>query len=196
IRDASDNRSSLDGVMCELYQATYKRGRGFTFEDFWGAARRAANGRSFDDFYRRYIDGREPYPWSDAMRTIGLRIERDSAPRLGVATAPDAAGAARVTDVAPGSAGALAGVRTGDVIVKVGEVDVKDIQFGAQFRQTYSGKPAGTPLPIVVQRAGETLTLAGQLTYSPGAPRITEDPSASARAKRLRNGILRGTTDR
>jgi predicted metalloprotease with PDZ domain len=196
IRDASDNRGSLDGVMRELYQTTFRRGKGFTFEDFWGAVRRAANGRSFDDFYRRYIDGREPYPWSEAMRTIGLRIERDSAPRLGVSTAPDAAGAVRVMDVSPGSAGAAAGVRTGDVLVKVGDIDVKDAQFGARFREAYSGRPAGTPLPIVIQRAGETLTLAGRVVYAPGAPRITEDPAASARAKRLRNGILRGTIDR
>ena len=76
IRDASDNRASLDQVMRELYQTTYKRGRGFTSDDFWGAVRRAANGRSFDDFARRYVDGREPYPWPEAMRTIGLRLER------------------------------------------------------------------------------------------------------------------------
>ena len=81
-------------------------------------------------------------------------------------------------------------------MVKVGDVDVKDAQFGAKFREAYSGKPAGTPLPIVVQRAGETLTLAGRLAYAPGTPRITEDPAATARAKRLRNGILRGATDR
>jgi predicted metalloprotease with PDZ domain len=196
IRDASDNRSSLDGVMRELYQTTYKRGRGFTFDDFWGTVRRAANGRSFDEFHRRYIDGREPYPWPEAMRTIGLRVERDSAPRLGVSTVPDSAGAARVMDVAPGSAGAAAGVRPGDVMVRVGDIEVKDIQFGAKFREAYAGRPAGAPLAIVVRRAGETLTLAGRLVYAPGAPRITEDPAASARAKRLRNGILRGTIDR
>jgi predicted metalloprotease with PDZ domain len=196
IRDASDNRRSLDGVMRELYQTTYKRGRGFTFDDWWGAVRRAANGRSFDEFYRRYIDGREPYPWPDALHTIGLRIERDSAPRLGVSTAPDAGGAVRVMEVAPGSAGATAGVRSGDVLLKVGDIDVKDAEFGAKFRDMYAGKPTGTPLPIVVQRAGETLTLAGSVAYAPGAPRITEDPAASVRAKRLRNGILRGTIDR
>jgi predicted metalloprotease with PDZ domain len=196
IRDASDNRRSLDGVMRELYQTTYKKGKGFTFEDWWGAVRRAANGRSFDEFHRRYIDGREPYPWPDALHTVGLRIERDSAPRLGVSTAPDAGGAVRVIEVAPGSAGATAGVREGDVLLKVGDIDVKDAEFGARFRELYAGKPAGTPLPIVVRRARETLTLAGRVAYAPGAPRITEDSAASARARRLRNGILRGTTDR
>jgi hypothetical protein len=81
-------------------------------------------------------------------------------------------------------------------LLKVGDIDVKDAEFGARFRELYAGKPTGTPLPIVVQRAGQTLTLAGRVAYAPGAPRITEEPAASARATRLRNGILRGTTDR
>jgi predicted metalloprotease with PDZ domain len=196
IRDASDNRSSLDHVMRDLYQTTFKRGRGFTGEDFWGAVGRAANGRSFEEFARRYVDGRDPYPWSDALRTIGLRLERDSVPRLGITTAGDPSGVVRVTDVAPGSAGAVAGVRTGDLLVRVGDVDVTDANFGAMFRAAYAGKAAGTPLPIVVRRGDGTITLNGRLIYAPGMPRVTEDPSASARAARLRQGILRGTTDR
>ncbi|HEY2027412.1 MAG TPA: PDZ domain-containing protein [Gemmatimonadaceae bacterium] len=195
IRDASDNRSSLDLMMRDLYQTTYKAGRGFTFADFWGAARRAANGRSFDDFYRRYVDGREPYPWPEALRTIGLRIERDSAPRLGLSTGPDAANGVRVIEVAPGGAAATAGVLPNDVLLKVGDIDVRDAEFGAKFRQAYAGKASGTALPIVVQRGGSTLTLRGVLVYAAAAPRITEDPTAPPRAVRLRNGILRGITD-
>jgi predicted metalloprotease with PDZ domain len=196
IRDASDNKRSLDTVMRELYETTYKRGRGFGAEDFWGAVRRAANGRSFDDFNRRYVDGREPFPWPEALRTIGLRVERDSAPRLGVQTVPDSTGAVRVADAAPGGAAAAAGVRTGDILLRVGDIDVRDVQFGARFRSEYAGKPAGSPLPITVRRGVETLTLRGGLAYGPAAPRLTEDPAATARAVRLRNGILRGTTER
>ena len=36
IRDASDNARSLDDVMRQLYQATYKKGRGFAGADWWG----------------------------------------------------------------------------------------------------------------------------------------------------------------
>jgi predicted metalloprotease with PDZ domain len=196
LRDASDNRASLDQVMRDLYRSTYKQGRGFTSDDFWGTVRRAANGRSFDEFARRYVDGRDPYPWPEALRTIGLRLERDSVPRLGITTAGGPAGAVTVTEVAPGSAGALAGVRTGDLMVRVGDVEVSDPNFGVKFRAAYAGKPTGTALPIVVRRGEETVTLNGRLVYAPGAPRMTEDPGASPRAIRLRNGILRGTVDR
>jgi predicted metalloprotease with PDZ domain len=196
IRDASANRASLDQVMRDLYQTTYKRGRGFTYEDFWGAVRRAANGRSFDDFARRYVDGRDPYPWPETLRIIGLHFERDSVPRLGVTTAASPTGAVQVTEVAPGGAGAVAGVRPGDLLVRVGDIEVSDPNFGVKFRAAYAGKPSGAPLPIVVRRGAESLTLAGRLVYAPGPPRITEDPAAPARAVRLRNGILRGMTDR
>jgi predicted metalloprotease with PDZ domain len=194
IRDASDNAKSLDTVMRELYETTYKQGRGFTSADFWGAVSRAANGRSFDDFSRRYIDGREPYPWDASLRTVGLRIQRDSAPRIGVSTSPDAEGAIRVMEVASGSAAAAAGVRVGDVMLKVGDVAVDDPNFGVKFRSEYVGKPTGSPLPLTVKRGNETLTLRSTLMYGPTPPRIAEDPNASARAVRLRNGILRGTT--
>ena len=50
IRDASNNRRSLDAVMRDVYTAAYKHGRGFTSEDWWGAVSRAAGGKSFADF--------------------------------------------------------------------------------------------------------------------------------------------------
>ena len=37
IRDASDNKQSLDDVMRGLYESTYKHGRGFTPTDWWNA---------------------------------------------------------------------------------------------------------------------------------------------------------------
>ena len=130
------------------------------------------------------------------MRTMGLRLERDSVPRLGITTTGDVAGAIRVTEVVPGGAGALAGVRSGDLLLKVGDIDVADANFGAKFRAAYGGKAGGTPLPIVVRRADAPITLNARLLYAPGAPRLSEDPSASARALRIRNGILRGSVDR
>ncbi|MBA3673149.1 MAG: PDZ domain-containing protein, partial [Gemmatimonadaceae bacterium] len=196
IRDASDNKRSLDTVMRELYESTYMKGRGFTHDDVWGAVRRAAGGRSFDAFERDYVDGRTPYPWTTVLPVIGLRLVPDSAPRLGVTTAPDPAGAVRVMQVQPGSMAAGADVRPGDILVRVGEVSVADENFGAKFRARYAGKPAGTPLALDVKRGEQTLVLRGPLTYSHSAPRLIEDPAATPRAVRLRNGILRGTLDR
>ena len=43
-------QGSLDTVMRELYETTYKRGRGFTNDDWWAAVSRAAGGESFAAF--------------------------------------------------------------------------------------------------------------------------------------------------
>ena len=197
IRDASDNRRSLDDVMRGLYQSTYKQGRGFTTEDWWRAVSAAANGRPFDEFQRRYVDGRDPYPWTTALPLAGLRIESDTIrqPRIGVFTAQDTAGV-RVTAIEPGSAAEKAGVRTGDILTSVGDIPVNDASFGERFRERY-GKGDGTTVTLSVRRAGKVLSLNAPLQYVTRVEsRIAEDPSAPTKAVRIRNGILKGTVDR
>ncbi len=71
IRDASDNAGSLDMVMRDIYASTFKRGTGFTNEQWWAAVARAAGGKSFADFERRYIDGREPFPYDSVLPLAG-----------------------------------------------------------------------------------------------------------------------------
>lgn len=78
IRDASNNAGSLDLVMRSLYNSTYKHGRGFTSSDWWNAVRVAAGGRSFDEFRRRYVDGREPMPVDSVLALAGLEVKRDT----------------------------------------------------------------------------------------------------------------------
>ena len=58
---------------------------------WWGAVTRAANDKSFTDFYARYIDGREPYPWDAVLPLAGLRLARDTIrePRVGISTIQD-----------------------------------------------------------------------------------------------------------
>jgi predicted metalloprotease with PDZ domain len=195
IRDASDNKRSLDTVMRELYQTTYKSGRGFTGDEWWGAIRRASNGRSYDEFARRYVDGRDPYPWDQQLRAIGLRIQADSMPRLGVSTRPEPTGGARIMELVPGSAATAAGLKEGDVVLTIGGKSALEMFYAGGFRAMYGGKPAGTSIPIAIKRGEESLTVQASLRFGAAAPRIAEDPAASPRAVRLRNGLLRGTTE-
>lgn len=198
IRDASDNRRSLDDVMRELYETTYKRGgRGFTSAEFWGAVSRAAGGRSFADFNARYIDGRDDYPWATILPLAGFRFVSDTIrePRLGVFTQPDSAGV-RVTSVEPGSAAAAAGVRAGDYLVSIGDLPV-DEQFGARFRAKYGRAAEGGALPLQVKRDGQTVSLSSSLRFATRTQSAVQiDPRPSPRALRIRSGIIRGTTTR
>jgi len=193
IRDASDNAHSLDDVMRGLYQSDYKRGRGFTASDWWSAVSAAAGGKSFAAFSAKYIDGRAPFPIDSVLPLAGLRTHAAMVPRLGVMTQLDSNGV-MVAQVQEGSAAAAAGVRPGDYLLTVGDVAVQDAQFGARLRAKFGASVEGSPLPIKIRRGSEVLTLPGRLRFGPGDPMVEADPNASAKAVRIRNGILKGTT--
>jgi len=191
IRDASDNKHSLDDVMRGLYQNTYKHGRGFTATDWWTAVSSAANEKSFTAFNAAYIDGREPFPWDSILPLAGLRVRQERVPRLGVTTQMDASGII-VRDVATGSSAARAGVRPGDYLVSIGDIGVEDQQFGARIRAKYGASMEGAALAIKIRRGGETLTLQGELQFAPGDAMIELDPAAGPKAVTIRDGILKG----
>jgi predicted metalloprotease with PDZ domain len=179
--------------MRELYQAEFKRGSGFTNGEWWAAVSRAAGGRSFDGFYERYIDGREPFPWDSILPVAGLRAVRDPQPRLGIFTTADSGGI-RITQLEPGGAAAEAGVREGDYLLAVGEISVTDPEFGARFRERYARASEGSPITLRVRRVAQTLTLGARLRFNPGAYRIVPDNNAPPKARRIRDGILQGRT--
>jgi predicted metalloprotease with PDZ domain len=196
IRDASDNRQSLDGVMRTLYRSTYKAGRGFTGAEWWRAVTAAAGGKSFTDFAARYVDGRDPYPWDRILPLAGLRMVSDTLmePRIGLASGLDSTGRVVVQHVLPGSPGEEAGVRRGDILLSLGDVAITDEDFGPKFRARF-GKEDGQPLPIQVERDGQRLTLNGKVRLVPRVDtRLEIDPAAPAKATRVREGIFKGTT--
>ncbi|MBL8997487.1 MAG: M61 family metallopeptidase [Gemmatimonadetes bacterium] len=193
IRDASDNARSLDDVMRELWEVSWKRGRGFTYDEFWNAATRAAAGRALRDFERRYIDGRESYPWDQWLPLAGWRIVTDSIsePRLGALLRADPRGV-RVTAIDSAAAGARAGLRVDDVITAIGGRPTLDPEFGERWRGFW-GKRPGAPMALEVWRDGTTLTLTATVEITTLIDRhIAPDPAATERARRIRAGILRG----
>jgi predicted metalloprotease with PDZ domain len=196
VRDASDNRRSLDDVMRELYRTTYKRGRGFTATDWWSTLSRAAGGRSFAEFAEKYVDGRDPYPYASVLALAGLRLAADTTrePRLGIAAAPDSAGV-RVAALLPGGVAEQAGVKVGDILVALGDVPINDPNFGAAFRSRFAGAE-GQSLPIKVRRGTDTLTVVGQVRLMEHTEaRVEPDPAAPPKAAGIRHSLLRGRTE-
>jgi predicted metalloprotease with PDZ domain len=198
IRDGSDNRRSLDDVLRELYRSAYKKNRGFTSADWWPAVSRAAGGRSFTEFYEKYIDGREPFPWDSILPLAGLRIATDTVrePRVGVATAQDTTGAIVVQGVQPGGVAEAAGVKVGDYLMALGDIPIMDPSFAEAFRKRF-GKSEGDSLAIKVRRGADTLTLHGKVRLVERLEtRLDVDPRAGAKAARVRSGIFRGGVGR
>jgi predicted metalloprotease with PDZ domain len=196
IRDASDNRRSLDDVMRGLYRATYKQGRGFTATDWWKAVSAAAGGKSFADFNTRYVDGREPYPWNQVLPLAGMRQVTDTIrePRLGIAAGGDSGRAVVVKQLEPNSAAADAGVQVGDELLALGDVQVTNSDFGPAYRKRYANSD-GQALPIRVRRGTDTLTLNAKVRLVTRMEnRLVADPTPSDKARRIQQGILTGKT--
>lgn len=195
IRDASDNKRSLDTVMRDLYETTYKRGRGFTNADWWASVTKAANGISFSDFERRYIDGREIFPYDSVLPLAGLKlmVERSVLPSLGVATSADDDGL-RVMQIVVGGAGSAAGVKLGDYLVAIGGLDVADGEFQEKFNAKYGAAPPGGTIPLEVKRGTQRLTLNAPAKFNTiSGRRLIEMTNATPKAIRVRDGLLNGT---
>ena len=191
IRDASDNRASLDDVMRALYRECYKHGTGFTAAQWWAAVSAAAGGTSFADFDAKYIDGRDPYPWKSLLPLAGLRATIDTVrtPTLGVSAENDSAGV-RVARVAPGSSADEAGVQPGDYLLSVAGVPVTDPSFLNRLREKV-GLHNGTPVSFHLQRGDDTLDVTGKLQVQERVTvRIDADPAATPKAIRIRSGLL------
>jgi predicted metalloprotease with PDZ domain len=194
IRDASDDRQSLDDVMRALYDSTYKRGRGFTAADWWGAVRRSASGRSFAAFNDRYVDGAEPFPYDSILHLAGLRLTADTTPdlQLGFTTALDPIGV-RIVSAATGGAAATGGLRSDDHLVSIGDIVVSDTSFADQVRRRYATRGSLASVPVVVQRHEELHTLMLPLRYGPrGGLLLVPELDAAPKAQRIRSGILHG----
>ena len=191
IRDASNNRMSLDNVMRRLYDATYKRGKGFTGAEWWGEVSRAAGGKSFTEFARRYVDGREPLPVDSVLRLAGLRSESDTIrePRLGIATGTDSSGVF-IAQLSPTGAAATAGARTGDRFISIGDVTISNDDSFEAFRSRYAGTTM-TTLPLVIRRGAETITLQLPIRLTARLQTgVLPIPGASGKASTMRHGIL------
>jgi len=143
------------------------------------------------------VDGREPYPWAAVLPLAGLRLQTDTIydARLGINTDMSPEGLARVTQVIPGGAAAAAGLQAGDLLLKLGTVQVRDNGPAFdEFRRTYASAATGTPLPIVVRRNGQELTLNGQIRkVARTETKVVPEASASPKAVRVREGIIKGT---
>ena len=112
-------------------------------------------------------------------------------PWIGVSTNVDSAGVV-VMDVEAEGAAKAAGVEVGDYLVRVGDIDVADPEFGAKYRARYA-RSEGQTVPLRVRRGAQDLTLNLPVRSRLRTVETVQfDRNASPKAIRVRNGILRG----
>ncbi|HEX7312717.1 MAG TPA: PDZ domain-containing protein [Pyrinomonadaceae bacterium] len=126
IRRRSNGARSLDDVMRALYEEFFRKNRNYTSEDFQRAAERAA-GASLEEFFRRYVRGRDELDYDAALAWVGLRLDTTSAASgrpapvvadLG-ATLEEKDGRLTVKNVPVGTAAYEQGLSAADQIVAV-----------------------------------------------------------------------------
>ncbi len=194
IRHASGNLRSLDTVVRELYGDFYAKGRGFTTEDLLGLVRGAGDD-GVDEFYRRYIDGRDPLPLPETLKLAGMRLDRReiTEPFLGISASPTATGDLEVGAIVPGSPAEEAGLEPGDVLLALGEVQVAGKpNWSEPFRADYADKE-GAPLPIRVRRNGTEQVLAATVRLHKRLEyHVTRDDGAGQLERTIFEGIVGG----
>jgi predicted metalloprotease with PDZ domain len=196
IRDATDNRHSLDDVMRALYTRYYQKQKGFTTQDLLALLREFGM-PDVAGFYQRYINGRDPLPYESILAKAGVTATRraTSNPFLGVNAQPDSTGSVVVQGLVPGGAAEAAGLQVGDVLLKVGDVEThSDADWGAKFRDRYRGQD-GSPLALAITRAGRPLTLNTLVRERKAVTfDVTLAAAPSAQQAKIWHGLATGST--
>lgn len=123
IRDATDNRFSMDHVMLHLNENYAKKGK--YFEDDFGIAKAIteATGLNLDKEYAAYVHGRDDLPYKDVLELVGLSlIERTtSTPSFGMTMTRNFDGPLFIESIEPGGPAGRAGLRVGEQITRVND---------------------------------------------------------------------------
>jgi predicted metalloprotease with PDZ domain len=189
IRRRSNGARALDDVMRALYRDFFKRGRNYTPEDFQRAAEAAA-GAGLEEFFRRYVRGRDELDYDAALSWAGLRLDTasDAAGRPAPAVADLGAaleerdGRLSVKNVPAGTAAYEQGLSAADQIVAVDGYRAT-LAF---LNERVADKRPGEQLTLTVFRGDELRTLPFKLgTRAAATYRIV--PAANATEQQRRN---------
>lgn len=194
IREATEDRHSLDDVMSALFREHYLKGRGYDTDDLLAYVGEFIGEDAARAFYRDYVDGREPLPYREVLASAALdfRVDTIIEPFFGVRVGPDREGRMIVREVVSGSAAARAGLRVRDHLKWVGSLEVADEDWGSAFKKMYADS-IGAPLNVVYARDGREyrreVTVRGQTRYE---YMLGLDESAGERRLERRRSILEG----
>ncbi|MFN2492862.1 MAG: M61 family metallopeptidase [Pyrinomonadaceae bacterium] len=146
IRKLSRGEKSLDDVMRYLYTEFYKKDRNYTPEDFQKVCETMA-GTSLDQFFTKYVRGREELDYNSSLSAAGLRLETMAVSAAGKPAEKPFLGADLVQDgerlmvrrVYAGSPAYEQGLNTGDQVVAVNNMRATKAFFDARVAEKRPG---------------------------------------------------------
>lgn len=192
IRERTDNARSLDDVLRAMNSEFAKQGKFYRDSlDIRLTAEKIA-GVSLEDFFWKYVSGAEPLPYTEVFAAAALELRQMESKRtvLGFATQRDANGIVTIQNVDAENAAAMAKLKSGDEILSWnGETPPRRPERWAAQRK------AGEILQLRILRNGKEQTVEIPLSdVKEMYYQVAEVPHASEGARRIREGMLRGTT--
>jgi predicted metalloprotease with PDZ domain len=157
VRHDTESKYSLDDVMRSLYQETYKKGRGYTTDDVIQVINRLTK-HDYQDFFRRYVWGTETPPYDQILGYAGYRLQKSVSerPTLGLSLDGEQPEIV-IARVIRGSVADEAGLRLGDILLTLGDLDVPKNGL-AGLRELLASRK-GQKIPVTVKRGGEVKQL-------------------------------------
>ena len=183
IRQDTDGRSSLDDVMRGLYTDSYLKNRGFTTDDMISVINRITK-KDYREFFRRFVFDVEVPDYDRILGYAGYKVEKKMQPT------PDfgfngrfRGGGFTINSIEPNSPASAAGLKEGDLILKIDGTAAQQVAFGTL---------AGKTVNLTVNRGGAET----EMQMSVGSREFTAFSLADAgplndSQKRIRDGWLK-----
>jgi len=192
IRDRTNNAKSLDDVLRAMNKDFARQGKFYRDSlDVRLTAEKVAGG-SFEEFFQKYVAGIEPFPYQQVLGLAGLelRTTEHRLAMLGFAAEREASGAFIVRAVDADGLAAQAGLRVGDAILtwNGGEVPRRPARWVME-------QNPGDLLALRIRRDDKELSIELRLgEIKETAYDVSEDSHATEKARRIREGLVRGET--
>jgi len=192
IRDRTGNAKSLDDVLRLMNTSFAKQGK--TYRDSLDVqlAAETIGGGSFDEFFRKYVAGTDPFPYQQilALAGLALRTVERRRPALGFFAEHDPSGPFVVSTVDSEGPAAQAGLRVGDVILNWNGGEVP-----GRVEHWLQEQKAGDLLKLRVRREDKEISLEFRLGENKETLyEVMEISHAGEKPRHIREGMLRGET--
>jgi len=184
IRRETKNAKSLDDMFRALQRRFGYTKPGFSEAQLWQTIA-IATGLSWDDFRRRYIDGREELPLDEYLLYAGIVVNTDSdtsASYLGLSVS-DENGHVKIARLAPNSPAIRAGLEVGDRLIAINEEEV----LSNSWQELLHRHRPGAAITLLISRRGKVQSVTATLGKQPAVDftlSINNDASEAARQLR------------
>ena len=193
IRDQTDNQYSLDDVLRSMNDDFAKAGKFYRDSLDVRLTAEKITGTSLEGFFTKYVSGAQALPYTELFSKAGLALQQRDISRatLGFSLQREPNGPWTVASVEPGGNAERAGLQPGDEILRWNNGDTP-----RRPERWASQQKPGEVIHLRIRRAEKEQAVDVRLgeireTFF----QVTEAPNANERAKRIREGMLHGTTD-